>query len=796
MAQVPSPPSLSPYPEPTGPAGRPGYVASSYPPDRSAQIREWLDVLYRGRWLLLASVVVVTGAAVVIALSLPNQYRASTLVMVETDRSADLSSVLPESASDAFGGSNDRALENELYILRQSEALADVTAERLVAAGATPAGRGLTILYDEEGEPLPLDAVAARLRTYLTIATGGTDVDAISITAQSTSPAEAALIANLYADAYLNRSKESSRASMTATRDFLTGQVDSLRGELSSREEAVRAYMTREGAVGLDQAADRLVNQISTLQAQRDEARISSDMRGSSVAALQRELNNIEPRLAERLAAGTEAEIASVQTQILDTQTEIETIYSRNPDLRDSPSPPAELATRLRRVDTLRQRVRDLAQQSLREALATGGVSASTAGVERLVDLRRRMIDQQIEQSGFEAQVSSISARMADYEAELSRIPTQSVELARLTRDRQSTEGLTVALQERLQGARVAEQSELGYTEVLASAKLPDLPFEPNRKRIAVLGLMLGLGLGVSLAMLRTRLDHRLHKPDDLRDRGQTVLGVVPDFEDLVKQDFDGAKTVEVGGRQVETQLVALISPMSQAAEAYRSLRTSVQFSRPDTIVQTLVVTSASPGEGKTTTSANLALTLAQAGRRVLLVDADLRRPRQHGVFGVPKAPGVSDTLFAHGVDVVAPREVVDDLHLLPAGRAVPNPSEVLGSKAMRDQLAEWRETYDIIILDAPPVLAATDAVLLSTQADAVIIVARAGATQDFELDRALDALRGVGAPVIGTVLNGFNASHAYGYKYRYTYGYRQTYSYGHDAAQGESGNGESRKKK
>lgn len=817
MAQVPPPPPPGLYSEPVGPLGPAGLPAAyppGYPPDRSAQIREWLDVLYRGRWLLLASLAVATAAAVVYALSLPNQYRASTLILVETDPSADLSSVLPESASDAFGG-QDRALENELFVLRESDLLAEQTAARLLEMAATPAGRQLTILHDDDGQPLPASAVAARLPFYLAIAPGGREVDAISITATSTVPDEAALIANLYAEAYLNRTRESSRASMTATRDFLSSQVDSLGGELSAREEAVRAYMTREGAVRLDESADRLVTQLADLQAQRDEARISGDMRSAAVAALRRELDDIEPQLADRLAAGTDAEIAAVQEQIRDTQTQIETIYSRNPELRDSRTPPAELATRLRRVETLRQRARELAQQALRDALATGGVSASTAGVERLVELRRRMIDQQIEQSGFEAQESTITARMAAYESELSRIPTQAVELARLTRDRQSTEGLAVALQERLQEARVAEQSELGYAEVVSRAETPALPVAPNRRRIVMLGVLFGLGLGIGLALVRTRLDHRIRKPDDLRARGLTVLGVVPDFDDLLKQDFDGAKTIALGGRQVETQLVTLLSPMSQAAEAYRTLRTSVQFSRPDTVVQTLVVTSATPGEGKTTTASNLAVTLAQAGRRVLLVDADLRRPRQHSLYGVPKRPGLSDGLFAvdqtppsgdslylqdgvfdvpspeFGRDRFAaaapPREIADDLWLQPAGRAVPNPSEVLGSRTMREQIARWRDTYDIIVFDAPPVLAATDAVLLSTQADAVIVVSRSGKTHEFELERALEALRNVGAPIIGMVLNGFDASHAYGYKYRYTYGYKQTYSYGHDAAQAEA---------
>lgn len=781
----PSPPTpLAPHPEGIA---TPAYH-SGYPLDRGAQLREWLDVMYRGRWFLLGSLVLVTALAIAYAMWLPNQYRASTLVLVETQPGTDLSSVLPSDASRALAGP-DRALENELFVLRQSDDLREQTAARLAALAGTPSGETLTILRDpdDEARTLAVQEIAARLPAYLSFATGGTGVDAVSITATSTEPAEAALIANLYAEAFLSRTRESSRASLAATRDFLTGQVDSLAGELTSREEAVRAYMTREGAVRLDAAADRLVAQLADLQAQRDEARIAADMRGASADALRRELADVEPRLAERLASATETEIAAAQAQIRDLQTQIETIYTRNPDIdRNDPTPrDPELATRLRRLAELQDRARELAQRSIREAIASGGVGASTAGVERLVDLRRRMMDQQIEQSGFDAKAASIAARMADYESQLSRIPTQSVELARLTRDRQSTENLSVALQGRLQEARVAEQSELGYAEVISAATPPETPFAPNRRRIALLGMLLGLGMGLSLAMLRTRLDHRLHRPDDLRERGFTVLGVVPDMTPIIKEEFDGGETVSAGGREIQTQLVTLLSPMSQAAENFRAVRTSVQFSRPDAHVRTIVVTSASPSEGKTTVASNLAVTLAQAGRRVLLIDADLRRPRQHRVFGIPKTPGLADDLFTPNGEVPhTPAEVAEELWLQPAGRSVPNPAEVVSSAIMRERLSEWHDAYDIVILDAPPVLAATDAVLLSTQADAVIVVVRAGQTKDFELDYAVEQLRSVGAPVIGTVLNGFDASQAYGYKYRYTATYQQTYSYGHDDAQ------------
>ena len=769
--------------------GYPRYAATF---DRSAQIREWLDIAYRGKWVILAATLAVAIPSALYAYSLPDQYSADSVLLVQTDNSSDLSDILPSGSSQSFGGGGGPQVENEVLVLRQSDALVRSTAARLL--GEQDPGAAFPMLTGADGAEADVMTVAGRLRGSLGIAPEGRDLDAIRITATSTSPEEAATVANLYAAQYLLRARNGSRASVCATRTFLEGQVDSLQGELLTREDAVRAYMTREGAVRLDEEADRLVTQIAALEAKRDEARIAGQMSGASAAAIGREIGQVAPslgaRVAERVSAGNEVEIAAAQEQIRVLETQLAPYYSRNPELRTATGSdvPDFIATRRQQIERIRSRTEDLSRDYARSVIGSGGVNPSDEGVGRIAELRRRRSDAEIEQDGYGSQAATISGRLGQYESELSRIPNQAVELARLTRARQSTEGLMVALQERLQEARVAEQSELGYAEVVREAAVPGAPFAPNRRRIAFLGLLFGLGMGTALALVRTRMDHRLHRPDDLRDRGVTVLGTIPDMSALVREDFGGAETVEVGGRRVDTRLSALLTPLSQASEAYRSLRTSVQFSRPDVVVRTILITSASPSEGKSTTAANLAVAMAQAGRRVLLVDADLRRPRQNSLFGTSRTPGVSDVLFQPIEAGLLPPGTapsgVDDLDILPAGAHAPNPSELLGSLAFRDRLDAWADHYDIVIVDAPPVLAATDAVLLSTQVDAAVIVVRAGQTKDFELDRALDALRSVGAPVIGTVFNGFDANAAYGYKYRYTTGYTQKYGYGYVEAQ------------
>jgi tyrosine-protein kinase Etk/Wzc len=430
-------------------------------------------------------------------------------------------------------------------------------------------------------------------------------------------------------------------------------------------------------------------------------------------------------------------------------------------------------------IDQLETRVRQRSDALVDEAIAAGGVDAASEGLPRLSALRDRLTEAEVALQGLRSQIGILNNRIASYQGDLDRIPGQSVELARLIRERESAERLALGLDQRLQEARVAESAELGYAEVVRSADVPATPVAPNRGRILILGLLVGLGLGVVLAVGRAQLDQTLRRPTELREAGHPLLGVIPDVTKLIQEDAGGADAVTVQGWTLDSRVVSILYPMSAAAEAFRGLRTSVQFSKPDAVVQTLLVTSASPGEGKSTVASNLAAVIAQSGRRTLLIDADLRRPRVHTLFGMSKTPGLTEYISGQGEE----RDITvgDDFDVLPAGTMVPNPAEYLGSKAFRDLLEAFRQTYDVVVIDAPPVLAATDPVLLSTQVDGTVVVAAAGQTKDFELEHAVEEIHGVGGDVLGVVFNRFDVSKEYGYRYQYAYRYGRKYTYGHE---------------
>jgi tyrosine-protein kinase Etk/Wzc len=756
--------------------------------DDGVDLRELFDILLRGKWIIAGAFlagVLLTGLYGVVT---PSQYASYVLMLVEKQDS-DLASVLPTDPGAAFLR-NERNLANELLVLRQSYPLAETVAEEILATETVPGtGRRFTVL-DPRDDGLPLTArdVAFRLQyEVVTASLEGTDADALRVTAASTDPAEAAYIANLYAAAFEARTRESSRAGIAASREFLEEQVENRGVELEALDDEVRSYMQREGAVALDEESSRTVQRIGELQAQRDQVGVEIGMRRASLDALETELRRLEPRLAERLGSGLDAELAQAQERLAALQAELDTYLRENPALRtaDAADAPARVTQVRREIERTRERIATVSDQLTDQSLAAAsGPGQQAAGFARAADLRARIADERVALDGLLAQRDRLEARLGEYEADLQRIPAQSIELAQLQRERLAREQLYGALEANLQEARVAEESQLGYAQIIRPAFVAAEPFAPSRARNVVLGGLLGLMLGAALAIAKVRLDHRIHRPDDLAGAAAPLVSTIPSTDELIKRDFEGRETVVVDGREIDSHLVTLLNPMAAASEAYRGLRTSVQFSRPDAAVQTVLVTSANPGEGKSTTAANLAVVMAQAGRRVLLVDGDLRKPTGHKKFGTAREPGLVQHLFSDGpLDLDALPQPADDLWLLPAGRIAPNPSELLGSKRMREVLDDVRNRFDLIVIDAPPVLAATDAVLLSTQADATLVVCRAGRTKDYELRSALDELGNVGAHVIGTVLNGFDVTKSYGYKYKYAYRYGSDYAYGSPSA-------------
>lgn len=307
---------------------------------------------------------------------------------------------------------------------------------------------------------------------------------------------------------------------------------------------------------------------------------------------------------------------------------------------------------------------------------------------------------------------------------------------------------------ERLDQLQIDSALTTGGASVVQSADLPTDPVEPRPVRTAMLAAVVGLLLGLGAAFLVDYLDDSLRRTEEIEAMtGLPVLAVVP------------------VAPPPDNRPIALSEPNEFAVEVYRSLRTSLQFLGLDKPLRVIQVTSSLPGEGKTTTATNLAVVLTQAGFQVVLVDADLRRPRVHEVFGVPLRPGLTETLVAaEAVDMAVNH--LDRLHVVAAGSMAPNPSEMLSSNRFAALVKDLATRYHYVIIDSAPVLPVADSLALSRAVDGVLVVGQANRTSRRTLNEGLGRLEQVGAPVIGLVLNraADRSSQGYGYGYGYAY--------------------------
>jgi capsular exopolysaccharide synthesis family protein len=272
-------------------------------------------------------------------------------------------------------------------------------------------------------------------------------------------------------------------------------------------------------------------------------------------------------------------------------------------------------------------------------------------------------------------------------------------------------------------------------------------------------------------------IDKSLRSIEDIERLGLPFIGAIPHIAHEHKNSFYSIHLNGKGKKAESGKIISHVNPKSPIAEAYRMIRTNVQFSQADSNVKCLLITSPGPREGKTTTSVNLGTTLAQMGFKTILIDTDLRRPALHRFFDLEKKKGLTNILFegAQQENIHQPPDI-ENLYVMPSGILPPNPSELLGSQRMKALLDHLKQNFDFIILDSPPIIAVTDAQILAPEVDGVLLVVRAGASQLDAVKRAKTLIATAKAKLLGVVLNDVRAEHTYGSYYYY---YNYEYSYG-----------------
>lgn len=577
-------------------------------------------------------------------------------------------------------------------------------------------------------------------------------LDIVEIEVQSPSNFEAALIANVYANTYQRISLDFSRRELTIIREFLGSEKEKRSKDLVISEASIQDYQQKGGILFLDEQAKKVVEELSTYQSERNATEVLLISKQRASTEIRNELSKVDKSVLDYVEGQmNQAYFEELQKKIaeLEVQRTVETSVVIDPKLKDKINKEFD-----KKIEPLNKNLED------KMKIITSGILANTPEEKGL--LGQKFFETNVEVISNKAKLVPLNKIISKLEAIFDKLPAQSIELARLERDRKSNEKLFLILEEKYQEAILNERAKLGNVNVIDEAVLALKPSKPDRQLIVIIGAILGLALGVGFAFLRNYLDRSVKTPEEIEARGISVLSWIPSIEELK----------ELGSSQLE--FIVANKPNATASESFKALRTRVNYSKLESELKTILITSSLPSEGKTTVALNLAGSFAFADKKVLLLDCDLRKPRVHSIFQAERYPGLSDYLFSNvKFEEIVRKTKLEKLDFITSGTIPPNPSELLGSKQMVDFLKYLETIYDIIVLDSPPYISVTDAEILSRISDGTILVVRANKTPFDAFVRAHDRIvENEEHKFLGAVLNNFSVKSAYGYYYNYYYYY------------------------
>jgi capsular exopolysaccharide synthesis family protein len=594
---------------------------------------------------------------------------------------------------------------------------------------------------------------------------GSTNI--VAVQATDPDPLVARDLANTVALVYQEYDFEQKNQQAIKQRQFVEGQREKARQALSQAEDEVRLY--REGAnlVSLDAQASVLLGQIN--QGERDVVRIGQII--GNIDGMLREIE-AEQGLSEKTLQGVSRDQVGDSFMALAQQLNILRL--------DRDALLVQFTENHPRIQQLQVRINQLIRTMAQE-------------------LRQRRQALQRDLEGVQFQVNKLRQ-------EYGQLPSQGLALTRLEREMRLRQEVVKVLDEQYQTALIREADKVQTVTLLQRAITPTAPVNPhNPLQRAVMGVILGMVLGVVFAVVAETLDTSIGTIEDVQEyTGAQVVGIIP----FIRPE-DVESSLRRRGHEIEdehtlermAQMVAYFDPQSTLAESYRTLRTNIEFVTVEKGDKTLMITSSTSGEGKSTVSANLAMTIAQLGKRTLLVDCDLRKPQVARLFGLDKEPGLAEVIVGNyqwrevmrtvtdivtggmGMEDIMQTQGLSNLHIITSGAVPPNPAELLNSRKMAEFVAEIKEVYDVVLFDTPPVLHVTDAVILGKKIDGALMVYRVGDIPRTSLRRSVNLLKSVEVGLLGVVLNGIRPEVSTDY---HDFGYGSYYAYGSQANLGE----------
>ena len=704
--------------------------------EERVDISTYISIVLRRKWLILILFLATFISTVYFTFRKPPVYEAKATIIIK-----QLPSAFPGME---FGYTKAAEMTNHTLILKSNSVMEKVSAS----------------FRPEEIESLGIEersAIAGKIRKATTI-TPIKNSDIIEITCKTEKPYTAALFANQIANTYIQFNIEDKRREVSGVREFAEAQMKKVEEQLKKSEEDIRGYQKQHKVLGLQKETEEFISQIADLQSLYEKAKI-------------------ERMGVEKNLAAIKSQLTSEQKEFLKTSTDISLplLSDLKKSLSTLENDRASLVIqgyggsdpKIKGIDNKIAAIKHKMNEVIVSLLQNRGQIDALTQVQSLI---LQSLSLQIEVEVTKARENAFRGILSQYEARFKRIPDNQIELARLERQRTANEKVYMMLLEKSEEAKISEASEIGTVSLLDKAVIPQKQLWKKKILNIVLGFIMGLIISLGVAFIIEYFDTSIKDIEDVEEILKLpILASIP----TIKADRKKGEIEDIRNR-----LITHYRPRSPISESYRSLRTSLRFASIDGGIKTVVLTSPAPKEGKTLTASNLAITEAQAGRKTLLLDTDLRRPMVHHLFNLKKEDGISKVLTDElKLNDAIKKTGVENLYAITSGPVPPNPSELLGSKKMKKVLEELKEKFDMIILDSPPIIAVTDPVVIGQEVDGMVMVIRSGRTTRDIAEKAKNNAEYVHIKLLGVVLNDIDVRNVYGSSRYYYYKYYHYYS-------------------
>jgi succinoglycan biosynthesis transport protein ExoP len=711
-------------------------------PDHS--LSDYWRILQKRKWTVIVSVVIVVITAALISVRTTPIYDAMTRILISQQRSNPLN--FKESNASPEDDYQQRDIETEVKIL-QSDTMAELVIHRLnldahpdfAGAARTQSSGGITVSESSDKEAARQEQLIRKFQGSLKVQQVP-DTSLVEIRYSDPNPSLAAEIANAVAATFIEQNVKSRYDSTMQAADWLSKQLADLQIKMESSQTKLIQYQKEHAIVGTDEKQNLTTEKLDELNKELIGAQADRIQRDSLYQiATTSNPETLSAVLQDPILTGLRQRQTELQAQYALLSTEFGLGYPKVLEIKNQ-------------LDQVDRNYREQVENS---------VNRIKNDYQAAVNRERMLQAALAEQTGVADQLNQ-----------------NAIEYKVLKQEADSNRQLYDGLLEQLKQASLAAGLNSSNVRVVDRARVPLHPSRPSVPRNMEFALLIGLVVGVVIALGLEALDTTVRTPDQAASISELpILGVIP-----LQSAYGAVTTIseayllkKVPRNNISPRpLISYLEPQSEIAEAYRALRTSILLSSPSHPPRSILVTSSVPQDGKTMTCINIAIVLAQQGKRILLVDADMRRPHIHRAFGLNGQMGLSNILTGSlNVNDAIQATVQPNLFVIPAGPIPPHPAELLSSPLMQDLLRKWRDDYDHVIVDSPPVISVTDPVLLSVQTDAVLLIIRSGQTTTAHVRRARNLLQSVNAGLLGVVVNAADLAspdyyYYYGSKYRY----------------------------